>query len=334
MSESTGDDAGLWARADLVTPMALRVAATLRIADLIAGGRDTSVGLAGAAGADIGALERLLRHLVAAGVLLREPSGRYSLSPAGQALRDDHPSGLRDRLDMEGAVGRADLAFVHLLSAVRSGAAAFAVQFGRPFWEDLASDPVRRESFDAQMGTDVAAWAPQIVAAFDWGSLGRVVDVGGGDATLLVALLRAYPHLRGTVVDQAPTAGRARETLEAAGLSGRGDAVAGSFFDPLPPGAGGYLLSAVLHDWDDEAALAILGRCADAAGDTGGAFVIEKTGADATSPHSDMDLRMLVYFGGAERSLDALAPLAAGAGLAVRAVHPAGDLSVVELRRG
>jgi hypothetical protein len=322
--------AGLWAMADLATPMAVRVAATLRIADHITVGRRTAPELAEAAGADADALDRVLRHLVTVGVLGRDESDRYVLTARGEALRDDHRAGLRAMLDLEGAVGRADLSFVSLLHTVRTGEPAFPAQFGRPFWDDLAVDPTRSASFDAQMGADVAAWAPGIVAACDWGSLGHVVDVGGGNGTLLIAMLAKYPALRGTVLDLPGAAEAARKALTAAGLADRGDAIAGSFFDPLPPGAGGYLLCAILHDWDDAAARAILRRCAEAAGSAGKVFVVEKFATDADS-RTEMDLRVLAYFGGRERTVAHLATVAAAAGLRVAAVHPAGTTPVVEL---
>jgi hypothetical protein len=271
-----------------------------------------------------------MRHLASVGVLTHDPSGGYALTARGQELRGDHPSGLRTVLDLDGAVGRADLAFARLLHSVRTGEAAFPVQFGRPFWDDLAADPARTASYDAQMGTDAAHWAKDIVPAYDWGSLGEVIDVGGGNGTLLTALLSAHPALRGTVLDQPDTAAAARETLAAAGLADRGDALPGDFFQTLPPGAGGYLLCAVLHDWDDGAALTILQRCAEAAGPHGRVFVIEKTGADGTPP-TEMDLRMLVYFGGRERTAAGLTALAGRAGLHTVAVRHAAHLTILEL---
>lgn len=328
-----GSEAGseLWAMADLATPMAVRVAATLRIADHITRGLRTAPELAAAVNANADALDRVLRHLVTAGVVSRGEFGRYTLTVRGEALRDDHPAGLRAMLDIESAIGRADLSFVRLLHSVRTGEPAFPVQFGRPFWDDLAADPARTASYDTQMGSDVAAWAPAIVSAYDWGSLGHVVDVGGGNGTLLTALLTAHPALRGTVFDLPDTAEAARKALTAAGFADRSDVVPGSFFDPLPPGAGGYVLSAILHDWDDDAARAILRRCAEAAGTNGAVFVVERIGADGKTLRTEMDLRMLAYFGGKERVVSELTALAADAGLGVAAVHPAGSLAIVEL---
>jgi len=322
----------LWALTDLATPMALRVAATLRIADHIARGARSVSELAEAVDADADALDRVLRHLATVGVLRRDGSGRYELTELGDGLRDDDPGRLRARLDLEGAVGRADLSFLQLLYAVRTGQPAYPAQFGQSFWEDLSANAALGESFDALMGSDVAAEAPAIVAALDWGSLRHVVDVGGGNGSLLIALLRAYPSLQGTVVDLPAVVETALEALRAEDLAHRSDVVAGSFFDPLPPGAGGYLLSAIVHNWNDERARRILRPCAEAAGADSAVFVVERLGADGESPSTERDLRMLAYFGGRERGLAELTALAADSGLAVVAVHAAGVNSIVELR--
>ena len=329
MSGESAD--GVRAMADLATPMAVRVAATLRIADYIAKGLRTAPELAEAVKADTDALDRLLRHLVTAGVFSRDGSGRYALTARGDALRDEHPDGLRAMWDLESAIGRAELSLVQLLHTVRTGEPAFPAHFGRSFWDDLSADPTRSATYAAQMGSDVAEWAPLIISAYDWGSLGHVVDVGGGNGTLLIALLNHYPTLRGTLVDLHDTAEAAQKALMEAGLTDRSEVVAGSFFDPLPPGAGGYLLSAIIHNWDDESAREILRRCAEAAGADGIVFIVEKVGPEGETVSTGMDLRMLAWFGGRERGIAELTALAADSGLGVAAVHPAGTLSIIEL---
>ncbi|WP_078888977.1 methyltransferase [Streptomyces sclerotialus] len=319
--------------ADLVTPMAVRTAATLRLADRIAEGIRTVPALAGVTGSDPGALRQLLSHLVAAGLLRRadDAGPGYELTATGEELRDGHPGGLRRRLDTGTAIGRADLAFVELPHSVRTGAAAFPERYGKDFWADLRTDPARTADYDAQMAVDVASWAEAVLPVYDWAGLGRLVDVGGGNGTMLATLLTAHPELRGTVFDQPETARAARATLAAAGVADRGDAVGGDFFGELPSGAGGYLLCAVLHDWDDESAVAILRSCARAAGRTGKVLVVEKFGTGGEAVSTAMDLRVLVYFGARERGVTDLSTLAAQAGLEVSGVRPAGRLAVVEL---
>ena len=197
---------------DLLTPMAIRVAATLRLADGTA-----------PAGVDPDALDRLLRFLTEIGVFTRDDDGAYAATELGEVLRSDHPSGLRDRLDLDGALGRAELAFAQLLHTVRTGEPGFPAQFGMSFWDDVVGDDTRLTSFNAQMASDVKAWAPAIIGAYDWGSLGHLVDVGGGDGTLMFELSDAFPSLRGSVFELAPTVATVRV-----------DTIAGSFFDPWP----------------------------------------------------------------------------------------------------
>jgi hypothetical protein len=326
------EGAALWAMAHLATPMAVRVAATLRIADHISEGVRTAPELAATVNADADALERVMRHLTMKGVLTCDDGEGYGLTSRGEALREDHPAGMRALLDMEGTIGRADLAFAQLLHSVRTGEAGFPRQFGLNFWDDIAADPSRSAVFYQQMNADITAWAPAILSSYDWGSLGHIVDVGGGDGSLLIALLAEYPALRGTIVDLPAATDAAAKALEAAGLADRSDVVAGSFFDPLPPGAGGYLLAQIIHDWGDEEARAILRRCAEAAGPHSPIILVERTGGDGDSLHAGMDLRMLVFFGGRERSVAQITELAADEGLRVAAVHHVGPVSVIELR--
>jgi hypothetical protein len=306
-----GFSARLWDLADLFTPMAVRVAATLRLAEHVAAGVATVPELAERAGADADALGRLLDHLVTVGVFARDGDGTLALTGLGGQLRADGAW-----LDIGGAIGRADLCALHLLDAVRDGQPAYPRTYGRPIWDDYAADPALAESFDALMGSRVHAEAPGIVAGYDWGSLGHVVDVGGGNGTLLAAILAAHPHVRGTLVDLPGAAEAAR-----AALPDGCEVVAGSFFDPLPPGADAYVLSGVLQDWDDEHALAILRRCAEA----GGRVLVIEEGLDAGEEDSltrtGMDLRMLAFNGGRERALGDFERLAADAGLRVGGVH-------------
>ncbi|MEW1584839.1 methyltransferase [Micromonospora vinacea] len=323
--------ARIWSMAGLGTPMAIRTAATLRLADHIDAGADTAEAIAGAEGVDADALERVMRYLAVRGLLVRESGGRYALTPLGAVLREDHPSKARARLDIEGSVGRAELSFVQLLHSVRTGEAGFPVQFGRSFWEDWAADPERAANFN-RLTSDLESRSPEIVEGMDWGPLGWVVDVGGGNGALLIGLLNAYPTLRGTVLEMPDNCETARKSVAESGLGERLDVVAGSFFDPLPAGAGGYVLSFVLHNWADGPAREILRRCAQAAGQTGAVLVVEQTGPGGEATHTGMDLRMLTACGGRERTAADLTALAASVGLHGVAVHPAGSFSIVELR--
>lgn len=321
----------LYGLSDLITPMAVRVAATLRVADRIAVGITTLTELAADVGAEPDALGRLLRYLAARGVFTEPDPGQFALTGSAQPLRDDHPAQIRPLLDFTGALGRADLAFSALLDVVRTGKAGYPMVYGLDFWADLAADPALTKSFDALMAANVVQWEPWLTAQ-DWTSTRHIIDVGGGTGALLMALLRAHSHLRGTLVELPITAASAEQALAEAELSKRCDVVAGSFFDPLPAGADVYLLIAIMHNRNDTEATVILRRCAEAAGPGGRVLVGElvATGDEDPQLFTHMDLRMLVYVGGRERTLEEFATLAETAGLTITSVTPAGRGSLID----
>lgn len=331
MERKAEGGAGVRALADLATPMAIRVAATLRLADHVAAGRTSAAELAEATGTHEESLARLLEHLITVGLFTETGPGGYALTGLGEQLRQGHHRGGRPWLDIGGAVGRGDLSFVHLLYSIRTGEAAYPLHYDTPFWEDLGSDSALSTSFDELMGRHVAHDGAAVAEAYDWGSLGHVVDVGGGNGSLLSVLMSRYPGLTGTVVDLPGPVADARVRFRAEGLSDRARAVEGDFFSPLPAGGDGYVLSSVLHDWGDDEAVRILRGCADAAGEGGSVLVVEAVGRNGESPSTAMDLRMLVFTGGKERGLADLGRLAARAGLRVRSTWPAGFLAVIEL---
>lgn len=306
--------------ADLTTPMAIRVAATLGLAERAGTTGATAQRLAADAGADARALACLLDHLVTVGVFAVDDDGRYRATDLGGELVDE---GLRRFLDINAAAGRADLAFVDLLGTVTTGEPAYPRRYGRDFWADLDAQPRLRRSFDAQMNWRYQIQAPQIAERFDWGRFTEILDVGGGDGTLLEAILLVHPGVRGRVVDLPPTNAGATERFVAAGLDDRASAIPGSFFDPLPAGADVYLLSDILHDWDDAHASAILDNCRRAAAPHGTVVVVEPVRGQWA--RTAMDLFMLMCFGGRERTVEELTALAAGVGLALRSSGPVAE---------
>lgn len=307
---------------DLVTPMALRVAATLRIADLIGDGAVGVDVLAERSGTDADALARLLRHLVARGVFAEPEPGTFSAGGTARFLRSDHPAGMHASLDLDGFGGRMDLAFTGLLHTVRTGEPAWQTVFGKPFWQYLADEPALGAAFDATMAAGPEYFV-DAAAGYDWASATHVVDVGGGVGALLAVILRANPGLRATLVDLPDTVRRGAAYLAERGLADRCELAGQSFFDPLPTGGDVYVLGHVVHDWPDDESVALLRRCADAAGERGRVVIIEGPGTGEADPaaFAEMNLRMLVLAGGRQREVDEYRALAAAAGLRVTDVR-------------
>ena len=321
----------LWALAEPVTPMAIRAVATLRIADHLSEEPRTATELGAAVGADPDGLARVLRYLARQGLFTRD-GNRFALTEVGAALRSDHPHSLLGWFTGDGAHGRADLCLSELAEALRSGKSAYSLRFGgSDFWTDLTADPTLSRSFDALMGSRMVEHARTLAGMYEWEALEHLVDVGGGDGTLLSTLLARFPRPRGTVLDLPGPVAAARETFRAAGLEHRADAVEGSFFDPLPPGGDAYLLCWILHDWDDRSAVAILRRCAEVTGADGRVLVAEYA-SEGTA--SQLDLRMLAYFNGRERDTEALTTLAEQAGLSLAGNHVSKRVSLLEFTAG
>jgi hypothetical protein len=320
--------ADLAALADLGTPWCVHVAATLRIADLVAVGPARVIDLAARTGCDADSLDRVLRHLVSKGVFEQTGPGMFGLNEAAEGLRSPQPG-----YDLNGIGGRMAHAWGSLLSAVRTGRPAYHEVFGQPFWADLSAHPAVAASFDELMGVAGHGRAdPDVLLGDDWAAVRSVVDVGGGTGALLAEILLARPGLRGTLVDLPGTVARSGEVLGAAGVAGRVTAAGQSFFDPLPAGADLYLLKNVLADWPDREATAILTRCAEAARPAGRVVVLGGI-SPAENGEAAPELLMMVLVGGKGRTLAEFVGLARKAGLAVSATgrRPSGRF-IVECR--
>ena len=170
-----------------------------------------------------------------------------------------------------------------------------------------------------------------LARAYDFGDIQRLVDVGGGHGGLLCAALARHPHLRGVVFDLPGVVEVARERLLEADLAERCEAVAGDFLEAVPPGGDAYLLSWILHDWDDETALRILVNCRAAMNDAARLLVVELIvpAADDQAPASSVarlvkqtDLEMLAVVGGRERTAAEYSELLAQAGFSLARVLP------------
>jgi hypothetical protein len=304
----------LWQLTDLCTPWCTHVVATLRIADRIAAGT-TKVGeLAVAAGADAESLQRVMRHLVSKGLFEEPAPGEFALNDTARGLLEPQ---MRIWLDLRGFGGRMAHTWGTMLSAVRTGKPAYHEAFGLTFWDDLAAHPDIAADFDAGMGP-AGHGIPDPRVLIDpagWDGVRTVVDVGGGTGALLAEVLRAQPHVHGTLVDLPRTVERSGDLFHVAGVMNRVTVVGQSFFDPLPAGKDLYLLKSVLGDWPDREAVAILTRCAEAARPAGRIMILSGVVPEENVPP---ELLMMVLLGGKDRSLSAFKALAGEANLEVR----------------
>ena len=311
---------------------AICVVARLGIADLLKEGPLDTETLAAAAGVDAPSLYRVLRTLASVGIFAEGKDGRFGLTPQAGPLRRDASDSIRDYILLVGEEWYSGPS-EHLLHSVQTGRPAFERVHGADFFTFLARDPTAAAVFDAAMTSRSIQENDAITAAWDFSGFRTIVDVGGGYGSLLAAILRANPGLRGVLFDRPQAVAEAQQQLEAAGLRGRCDVVAGDFFVSVPGGGDGYILKRVIHDWDDERAATILRNCRRAMPEHGRLLVIELVLPPGNDPSLGklFDLLMLVDLGGRERTEADYRTLLAGAGFELTAVTPTPSLvSVVE----
>ena len=172
-------------------------------------------------------------------------------------------------------------------------------------FERLHGDAQRAARFDAAMSERTAGFAPSVAAAYDFAGMRVIADIGGGQGTLLAAILRRHEHLRGMMFEVPDVARRAASVLREAGVADRCEIIAGDFFAGVPDGADGYILANVLHDWDDGRAAQILRACRRAMGTRGRVLIVERLIPDdlrEALPVLLSDLNMLLLSGGQERT--------------------------------
>jgi O-methyltransferase domain len=279
------------------TTQLLYVAVATGILDLLAEHPQDPDDLAAATGTDAGALRRVLRALAVIDVVSEE-GDMYALTGVGEVLRSLRAMALNAG---QPYVWRA---WGELLHSVRTGETAFDHVYGESVWEYRAKHPEESKVFDAFMTEATRGVDEAIVSGFDFGRFSHVVDVAGGAGAFLTAILRQYPAVRGTLFDQphvVPT-------------DGPFEIAAGSFFkEVFPREADAYVLKWILHDWDDDRAIAILRNVAHAMRPGTHVLVVERDFADAAAVW--IDLQMLVMVGGRERSDAEYAALFEQAGL-------------------
>lgn len=278
------------------------VLAKLGLADRMAGGPRAARELAGWADVDPAALRRLLAALAAAG-LLREPTpDHFALTPVTELLRSDVPGSAHGTAILYGE--EVFRSFGRILHTVRTGTPAFADCYGQPFYDYLAEHPQRAETFHAAMGGQPV---PPALSGVALDGVGTVVDVGGGDGSLLASILMRQPGARGVLVELPEAARQARQRMAELGLLDRVRIVDGSFFDTVPGGGDLYVLCRVLHNWTDRNALRIL-RQVHRRMPSGARLVVAETMLAGTAGSSRaggsrmVDLMMLVMLEGHDRT--------------------------------
>ena len=314
---------------------AISVAARLGLADLLDSGSRTPAELAASTGTNADALRRMLRTLAGAGIFEEEEaSGRFRLTPFAGPLRSTAPDSICAYAVMAGErwIWQALGAMEH---TVRTGQPAFDHVFGMPLFDYYARYPdagrVSAEGLrSVGRGEDAA-----VASAYDFSGVTTVVDLGGGQGGLLAAILHATSQARGTLFDLPHVMDAARRQFQQAGVATRVRLETGDFFKSVPAGGDVYLLRKVLHDWDDDKARAILEVCRSAMTVHARLLIVETVVAPGNTPcHAkELDLLMLVYTGGRERTEQEYRELLDATGFALEhTLATASTMSIIEAK--
>jgi hypothetical protein len=308
---------------------ALYVAAKLDLATILSKGPQSFARLAAETKADPDALERIIRFLATIGVF-RTVDGQVEVTELGLTLADGRPDSIRYAAIywMESHYA----AFGDLLHTALTGETAFERHHGRPFFDWISADPERVEAQNRMMANMNTAVRAGMFEGYRLPDGAVVADIGGADGSSLVRLLARHPDRDGIVFDRPEVVGAAEVKMAEHGLADRVRCVGGDFFESVPA-ADVYLLSYVLHDWDDASCLRILRNIAKAA-DPGARLVLVEAvlpPGDIPSPVRGMDLTMLALVNGRERTADQLRELLDAAGFTLdRVVSGAPAVNFVE----
>lgn len=314
--------------------MMLVAACRLQVPDLLASGPKTADEVAASTETHAPSMRRLLRGLAVWGVVSELPDGRFSSTSLSDYFRADRP-GLRNMTIMLSEEGYQ--AWGEIMYTLRTGKSAYQHLYGKSHFERLADNPEMSAHFNAAMVEMSSRVAAAFIAEYPLEGVGTLVDVGGGSGAVLIAALQKYPQMRGILFDLAQGLAGAHEKLMAAGVADRVTLHEGSFFEAVPSGADLYLLKSVVHDWDEERALAILQTCHRAMSAGAKLVLLERAFPEKLENRDDMlsmvmgDLQMMVVLGGRERTIEEYRDLLAKAGLRMtRAVPVDSEFAAIE----
>lgn len=299
----------------------IHVAAKLMLADLLKDGPRTAQELADRCGADAGALHRLMRALASLGIFAETSGGRFEMTDLAEPLRTDTGSSLNAVARMYGEdwFWRP---YGELFHSVTTGQSAFTRLFDRGFYDHVVSHPLAARIFNDAMTGFTAPQAHRLVEEYDFGRFRRIMDVGGGQGSLILEVLRAYPETRGVLFDRSEVVRAAAARLEHVEARDRLELVGGDFMAEVPSGCDAIVLRNVLQDWGDEEAQRLLTNCKRAISPEGTLLVIGRLIEPGNDPYPGKftDLTMMVLTGGRERALQEYNELFARAGFAPGAV--------------
>lgn len=308
------------------------IVAKLGIADYLDDSPKTAEELAAITKTHAPSLYRVLRASASVSIFTEDDKGKFALTPLAKTLQTNSPGS--SRFFAITVTGQDHyLGWSNLLHSVKTGEIAFDHIAGMNIWQYYKQHPEDGNDFNQAMTNWTAIGVEAIISSYDFCQFQTVIDIGGGQGSLLTAILKANPTLKGIVFDLPTVTPDAKLHLEQTGISDRGTVISGSFFESIPQGGNAYLLKHIIHDWDEEKAVTILKNCHQAMAEQGKLLLFETVipPRNEQSFSKLLDINMLVMTGGQERTGEEYRTLLAAAGFQLTQIIPTpSPLSIIE----
>jgi hypothetical protein len=296
--------------------------AQLGIPDLVEAAPKSSEELAKQIGADPQALYRLMRATASVGVLSEGPDGKFSQTPMSTILRSNATPSLRAFAIMGGREWHAR-GWSRLEYCVRTGKQALDNIYGAHVFDFLKQNPAEGQIFNDAMTEISMIDSPAVAEAYNFDGIRSIADVGGGHGLLLATIMNRNPNLRGTLYDM-PHVVEGAKNGPLKPLLDRCTLASGDMFSSVPEGVDAYIMKHIIHDWPDERCLQILKACRKGVNPGGRLLVVDtviQPGNDF-SPGKFLDLQMLIFPSGCERTEKQFRDLFAAAGWQLTRIIP------------
>ncbi|HET9625189.1 MAG TPA: methyltransferase [Kofleriaceae bacterium] len=308
----------------------LHVAARLKVFDALKPGPLAIDELARQVGALTAPLHVILRGVTNLGLVNELEDGRFTLAPPGELLCSTAASGLHGMAVYMG--GLSAKAYTGLYAAVRDGGIAFDHAYGVGFYEHLKTDPEINDAYNKTLAFGGAA-AMLLLSGYDFAGIKTLVDVGGADGTLAIAILQKHKAMHAIVFDKPEFVQAAAPQIRAAGVGDRCTVAPGDFFEGVPRGGDAYMLARIITNWSEARALQILAKCREAMPADGKLLIMEQVLPERVEKGNlaiEGDLNVFAHLGGHVRTLAEFGELLGRAGFKIVRPIPLAPV----LRRG
>jgi len=304
------------------TAQCLHAIARLGVAEHLESGPGSAEQIAAALDLHAPSLYRVLRMLCGYGIFAEDANRRFALTHIGEKLLPGVPGSAHAMLVYNGQKWQTE-PYAQVEFTLRTGKPAFDHAFGMPFFDYVAAHQDVASQFDRAMTSVSQLHASAVLGAYDFSNIGTLVDVGGGNGLLLSAILSANPQVRGILFDLPRVVEQARPQLAAAGVAERCDIQEGDFFERVPAGADAYMMSHIVHDWDDDRCRTLLRACRAGMAPEARLLVIDVIIAPGDNRFDQgklTDMQMLFVLTGRERTALEFRDLLASAGFTIRRI--------------